>query len=266
MKRKLDENDAPTVEVSRKTNGTSSLATFESLGLDPRLLQAVSKSQFSRPTAVQAQVIPPALQGKDILAKSETGTGKTAAYVLPCIQSILQNKSGGTRATTVLVLAPTNELSSQITRIFLQFSEFCGKEVRVLNLTQNIDNAVLISRLNETPDVIVSTPGKVANMLSVTALTLSDLRKLVVDEADLVLSYGRAIDIETIRTALPNGTQTILVSATLTSRVDQLRDTFCTEPVVIDIENPEEEVENLKQFVVKCSEDEKFLLLFSTLR
>lgn len=262
MKRKLDNNDAPTVEVPRTTNGISSPETFESLGLDPRLLQAVSKSQFSQPTPVQARVIPPALQGRDLLAKSETGTGKTAAYILPCIQSILQNQTTGARATTVLVLAPTDELSSQITKAFSQFSEFCGKAVRALNLTQKITDAALASKLNETPDVIVSTPGKVAKMLVMATLALSSIRKLVIDEADLVLSYGHGTDVETIRKALPSGVQTILVSATLTSRVDQLRDTFCKDPVVVDVDMPEEKSENLRQFVVKCSEDEKFLLLF----
>lgn len=267
MKRKLDANDAPTVEIPSTTDVPTtdpSKSTFDSLNLDPRLLQALAKSGYSEPTAVQARVIPLAQEGKNVLAKSKTGSGKTAAYVLPCIQSILLSKSheSKTKNTSVLVLVPTRELSDQVTRVFASLSESCGKEVRALNLTQKVSESALTAKLNETPDVIVSTPGKVAQLLASSTLSLSSIQKLVIDEADLVLSYGYEDDIEKISKAIPSGVQTFLISATLTPEVDQLRNTFAQGYTVVDIEDKEEKGQEVTQHVVKCGEEDKFLLIF----
>ena len=267
MKRKLDAKGAPTVEVPSIADAPStnaSKSTFDSFNLDPRLLQALAKSGYSEPTAVQTRVIPLAQEGKNVLAKSKTGSGKTAAYVLPCIQSILLSKSNDskTKSTTVLVLVPTRELSDQVARVFASLSEFCGKEMKALNLTQKISEAVLSAKLNETPDVIVSTPGKVAQLLASSAISLSSIQKLVIDEADLVLSYGYEDDIDKISKAIPTGLQTFLISATLTPEVDQLRNTFTQDCVVVDIEDIEEKGQEVTQYVVKCGEENKFLLIF----
>ena len=266
MKRKLDVNDVPTVEVAQQseTANRGPQLAFDSLNLDPRLLQSLAKLKYLEPTSVQARVIPLANEGKNILAKSKTGSGKTAAYVLPCIQSILLAKvnSSKTKSTSILVLVPTRELSDQVTRVFASLSEFCGKDVRALNLDQKASEAVLAAKLNETPDIVVSRPKKVAELVSNSTLSLNGIQKLVVDEADLVLSYGYEEDISQISQALPSGIQTFLISATLTPEVDQLRATFATDYSVVDIEDKEEKGQEVKQYVVKCSEEDKFLLVF----
>lgn len=262
LKRKLDENDAPTVEV----NSESKTQSFDTLNLDPRLLQALAKSSYAEPTPVQARVIPLASQGTNILARSKTGSGKTAAYVLPCLQSILQAKaqvSSGSKAVSVLVLVPGHELSDQVTRVFKKLGAFCGKDIRVLNLAQKASEAVLTAKLNEGPDVIVSTPSKVAKFLAKSALDLNNVQKVVVDEADLVLSYGYKDDMDKISAALPAGVQVFLISATLTQEVDQLRDTFGgSEFTMVDIEDQEEKAQEVAQYVVKCGEEDKFLLVY----
>ncbi|KAJ9657418.1 ATP-dependent DNA/RNA helicase [Neophaeococcomyces mojaviensis] len=266
MKRKLDENDVPAVEVptSHKTTNGTPIATFDSMNLDARLLQALAKSGFSAPTPVQAQAIPLANEGKNILAKSKTGSGKTAAYVLPCLQSILLSTSSGSKnkSTSVLVLVPTRELSDQVTRVFASLGEFCGKDVRALNLTQKVSEAVLAAKLNEVPNVIVSTPGKVGKLLENSSLSFDTIQKLVIDEADLVLSYGYEEDIEKISKALPKGVQTFLISATLTPEVDLLRQTFAQDYVTVNIEDEEEKGQDMRQYIVKCTEEDKFLLIF----
>lgn len=267
MKRKLDANNAPTVEVPSTSDlppSTASSATFDLFNLDPRLLQALAKSGYSEPTTVQARVLPLAQEGKNVLAKSKTGSGKTAAYVLPCIQSVLLSKSRDlkTKSTIALVLVPTRELSDQVTRVFASLSEFCAKEVRALNLTQKVSESVLTAKLNETPDVIVSTPGKIAQLLASAALSLSSIQKVVIDEADLVLSYGYEDDINQISKAIPSGAQSFLISATLTPEVDQLRSTFAQDYAVVDIEDKEEKGQGVTQYVVKCGEEDKFLLIF----
>lgn len=255
MKRKLDENDVPTAEAK---------SGFDAFHLDPRLLQSLSKSQYTEPTPVQARVVPLANEGKSVLAKSKTGSGKTVAYALPCLQSVLAATTSNTNSkkTSVLVLVPTRELSDQVSRVFINLCEFCGKAVRTVNLTQKVSESVLTTRLNEIPDIIVSTPSKVVQLLDSLTISLDSIQQLVIDEADLVLSYGYEQDVNKISKALSSGVQTLLISATLTSEVEQLRSTFDRDYAIVDIEDREEKAQEVTQYVVKCGEEDKFLLIF----
>ncbi|KIW30018.1 uncharacterized protein PV07_05797 [Cladophialophora immunda] len=262
MKRKLDVNDAPTVEVPRDPEEHGS--SFDSFGLDPRLMQAIAKSDFSHPTPVQAKAIPLALEGKDVLAKSKTGSGKTAAYVLPTLQAILRRKSSSLdgKATSALVLVPTRELADQVYKAFNTFSAFCSKDVQTLNLTQRVSDTVMNAVLQDFPDVIVTTPGRATQYLGSGRLSLDNIQQLVIDEADIVLSYGYEDDINAIAAALPRGVQTYLVSATLTPEVEELKTIFCRDAAVVKIDEKEEKGEGVTQYVVRCGEDEKFLLIY----
>ena len=250
MKRKLDQNDVPS-EVTK--TASSSKRSFDALNLDPRLLQAITKEQFSEPTLIQAEAIPLALEGKDIVARAKTGSGKTAAYALPVLQSVLirQAATPKTKTTTALVLVPTRELAEQVHKVFSLFSAYCTKEVRCVNLTQKVSDAVLRTLLAESPDIVVTTPGRASQSLNNGSLSLQDLTHLVIDEADLVLSYGYEEDMQTLATAIPKGVQTLLMSATLTSEVTTLKGLFSKNPVVLRLEDEEEGVESVKQYVVK---------------
>ena len=262
MKRKLDENDTPTVEVPEASPPSTS--SFEALGLDARLLQALSKANFAAPTPVQAQTVPLALEGRDVLAQSKTGSGKTAAYILPTIQSILRRKASApnSKKTSALVLVPTRELAEQVHKAFTTFAEFCSKDVRSVNLTQRVSDAVLKAILSDAPEIIVTTPGRLNAFLGPGTISLEDVTNLVIDEADLVLSYGYESDMTTISKALPRGVQTFLMSATLTSDVETLKGIFCKDPIVVKVEDKDGDAEKVTQYVVKCAEDEKFLLIF----
>ncbi|KAJ9605247.1 ATP-dependent DNA/RNA helicase [Cladophialophora chaetospira] len=261
MKRKLDANDAPTVEVSQ--NGTTNDVSFDSFSLDPRLMQAIAKSNFSHPTPVQAKAIPLALQGKDILAKSKTGSGKTAAYVIPTLQAILRRKAtSSAKSTSALVLVPTRELADQVHKAFNTLAAFCSSYLQTLNLTQRTSDAVLHAVLQDSPDIVVTTPSRATQYLDSSRLSLADVQQLVIDEADIVLSYGYEDDINAIATALPRGVQTFLISATLTSEVEELKSIFCRDAAVVKIEDAEEKGEGITQYSVKCGEDEKFLLIY----
>ncbi|KAJ5149590.1 ATP-dependent RNA helicase dbp9 [Penicillium atrosanguineum] len=261
MKRKLDANDVPSPEAKAIEEQD---ADFETLNLDPRLRQALIKEKFTKPTPVQAKAIPLALEGKDILARAKTGSGKTAAYVLPVLQAILQQKSAdpSLKATTGLILVPTRELAEQVQKVVISFTQFCGKDVRSINLTQKVSDAVQRTMLADFPDLIVSTPTRVLANVNNSALSLEKLTYLVIDEADLVLSYGYDEDINALSKAIPRGVQTFLMSATLTSEVDTLKSLFCRNPVILKLEDKEEKGAGVSQFVVKCAEDEKFLLTY----
>src|ERR1700712_1077440 len=251
MKRKLNEDNVP-VEVPEEAptiipqeNGTDKSTTppasFDSLGLDPRLLQAIVHQKFPAPTPIQARAIPLALQGKDILARSKTGSGKTAAYVLPILQSILARKaaSSSIKATSALVLVPTRELAGQVTKSFEAFAAFCAQDIRIENITRKEDDKVQRARLAGSPDILVATPGRVAVHLNSSILKLDSLTHLVIDEADLILSYGYDEDLATISKSVPKGVQTFLMSATHKAELDSLKGLFCRNSVVLSLDEEE---------------------------
>ncbi|KAL2256142.1 hypothetical protein VTK26DRAFT_2121 [Humicola hyalothermophila] len=280
MKRKLDKNNEPApaaAEPEAKQNSTEKSQTearpeaepsFAELGLDPRLVQAVAKQSFEKPTLVQRKAIPLALQGQDVLCKAKTGSGKTAAYVLPLLSGILKRKATDpTPFTTGLILVPTRELADQVFKAIEQFSAFCAKDIRAAKLTENVSDAVQRSLLlANVPDVVVATPARAWHCVgSSGALDLARLQYLVLDEADLVLSYGYDEDMENIARALPkSGVQTVMMSATLSKELDTLQGIFrCRNPTVLDLEEEfGAEDEKLTQFYVKCGEDDKWLIAY----
>ncbi|KAF4542652.1 putative atp dependent rna helicase protein [Lasiodiplodia theobromae] len=267
-KRKLNEHDVPEdaeVVAASTQSAQPSQPSFDNLGLDARLLQGIVRQKFSTPTPVQAKAIPLALEGKDILARSKTGSGKTAAYVLPILHSILKRKADAsfTKCTSALILVPTRELAGQVSKTVEAFATFCGQDVRVANLTLREDDAVQRARLADSPDVVVATPGRACVNLNAAALVLDRLAHLVIDEADLVLSYGYDDDLESISKSIPKGTQTFLMSATLSSDLDDLKGLFCRDPVLLELDEEDKDQGKVSQYIVKCAEDEKFLLIYA---
>ncbi|MCJ1465289.1 ATP-dependent DNA/RNA helicase [Pseudocyphellaria aurata] len=239
-------------------------SAFSALGLDARLLQAVVQQRFSTPTLVQTKAIPQALEGKDIVARAKTGSGKTLAYVLPVLESILRRKTNhqNCKGPSVLILVPTRELAQQVSKVVVAFSAHCNKEVRILNLTQKISENVQRSLLAELPDIIVATPSRICLNLNTSVLSLDNLTHIVIDEADLVLSYGYEEDLHVLAKVIPKRAQKILMSATMTVEVETLKTLFCQNPIVLELDEPGNKSGEINQFTVKCAEDEKFLLVY----
>ncbi|KAE9367923.1 DEAD-domain-containing protein [Stipitochalara longipes BDJ] len=261
MKRKLDANDVPV--PAEEVEGQKEENTFASLRLETRLLQGITKQNFRTPTPVQSKAIPLALEGRDILARAKTGSGKTAAYLLPILHSILKQKqTNSTPRTSALILVPTRELAEQVYKAVETFSAYCAKDVRAVNLTQKVSDAVLRSLLADSPDIVIATPARASVNLNSSALSLDNLAHLIIDEADLVLSYGYDNDLQNVAKIMPKGVQTILMSATLTSEVETLKGLFCRNPVVLELDEGEDDGEGVSQYVMKCAEDEKFLLVY----
>lgn len=285
MKRKLDENDRPSVvseaeRADKKAAGEDELS-FTQLGLDPRLLQAVAKLKFEKPTLVQRKAIPLAISGQDVLCKAKTGSGKTAAYVLPILASTLKRRQVCPRArpkrrlianrlaqtsteatTSTLILVPTRELADQVFKAIEQFSSFCARDVQTVKLTDKLSDAVQRSLLSSSPDIVIATPSRAWHNVNSSALSLDNLKCLVMDEADLMLSYGYNDDMENLARLVPKGVQTIMMSATLSAEVDTLKGIFYRDPVVLNLEESDADGEGITHFVVKCAEDEKFLLAY----
>ena len=248
MKRKLNDDDVPVPSQSEESQ--SNMSRFGSLGLDSRLLQAIAKQNFNSPTEVQSKAIPLVLAGRNILARSKTGSGKTAAYILPILQSILQRQTP-TKHTTALILVPTKELAQQATKSIAVLTAFCAQAVRTVNLTHKVPESVQRALLADLPDIIVSTPSRVVQNLQIGALSVDQLACLVIDEADLVLSYGYEDDLQVIANAIPNAVQTILMSATLTTEVNTLRELLCKDPVILDLKETSNDAGGVSQYVVR---------------
>ncbi|CAG8709102.1 18430_t:CDS:10, partial [Gigaspora margarita] len=232
--------------------------------LDPRISRALSKLNFHKPTLIQAEAIPLALAGKDILARAKTGSGKTAAYCLPVIQKILNIKeashfnaipetSPDRAAIRSLILVPTRELAEQVTKHINDFLIYCSKEIKVVNIANTTPVQLQRPILSELPDIIVATPSRaLAHLDSQNIVVRDTLDSLVIDEADLVLSYGYEDDIQKILTHLPKIFQCFLMSATLTK-------------AILTLHEEKDEI-NLTQYCVRCSEVDKFLLIYVILK
>ncbi|XDG00541.1 hypothetical protein ABKA04_000156 [Annulohypoxylon sp. FPYF3050] len=269
MKRKLNEKDEPVSVEKQEAKAEAPKAektptsTFADLGLDSRLLQATAHQKWHTPTLVQSKAIPLAIEGHDVLAKSKTGSGKTAAYTLPLLQAILKRKQTSTDSyTAALILVPTNELVNQVAKVVESLTAFCSREIKVSKLSDKLSDAAQRAVLSDSPDVVVATPSRAWHNIKNSALSLERLTHLVLDEADLVLSYGYDEDLQNVASSLPKGLQTTLMSATLSPEIDALKGLFCRNPTIIDLEEPEEDGGGVSQYIVKCGEDEKFLLIY----
>ncbi|KAJ3282095.1 ATP-dependent DNA/RNA helicase, partial [Borealophlyctis nickersoniae] len=227
---------------------------------------------FTHPTLVQAKAIPLALEGKDVLARARTGSGKTAAYCLPILQKILGGKESGATETAgvrALMLVPTRELAEQVHRHIKDMTLYCSKEVVSVNLaTADASVGNHGSLLAANPDVIVSTPSKVLAFLDNGSLTLKDsLESLVIDEADLILSYGYDEDVRKILGYLPKIHQSYLMSATLTSDVDKLKQLVLRNPAILKLEESTTAASSLlTQYFIRSRDRDKFLLTYFILK
>lgn len=194
------------------------------LGLNPATVQAVRDLGYETPTPIQADMIPVLLSGSDAVGQAQTGTGKTAAFALPMIDRI----ETGLRKPQGLILAPTRELAVQIATALHQYGR--GKDVRVLPVYGGQPYQRQIDRLKKGVDIVVGTPGRLLDLLNKKVLDLSDVRTVVLDEADEMLSMGFIEDIESILDATPDSRQTALLSATMPSGVRRLADKYLRDP------------------------------------
>ncbi|XP_023268204.1 probable ATP-dependent RNA helicase DDX56 [Seriola lalandi dorsalis] len=242
---------------------------FHEMGLDDRLLKAVADLGWSQPTLIQEKAIPLALEGKDLLARARTGSGKTAAYAIPVIQRILTSKqSVREQDVRALVLVPTKELGQQVQTMMRQLTAFCSRDVRVADISGKADLSAQRPILMEKPDVVVGTPSRVLAHLSAQNLVLhSSLETLVVDEADLLFSFGFEADLKNLLCHLPKIYQSFLMSATLTEDVQALKELLLHNPVILKLQGSQlPDSSQLQQYSIKCEEEDKFLLIYTLLK
>ena len=235
-----------------------SATDFSTLGLSPASLRAVSAAGFSTPTPIQARAIPPALVGEDVIGCAATGTGKTAAYLLPVLERL-----AGKTGTRALVLAPTRELAVQITRSV----EVLGGELRARAavVIGGVPPEGQRQQLRERRSILIATPGRLVDHLQTGAARLDDIEILVLDEADRMLDMGFAPQLRRILARLPAKRQTLLFSATMAGEVADFARKCLRSPVRVEVARSGTTAARASQQVYRIGQTEKTALLESLL-
>jgi superfamily II DNA/RNA helicase len=209
--------------------------TFADLGLSDQLLRAVNESGYDEPTPIQRQAIPSVLMGRDITGIAQTGTGKTAAFVLPMIDILGEGRSRA-RMPRSLILEPTRELAAQVSENFEKYGKYHKLSMALLIGGTNM--ADQIKKLEKGVDVLIATPGRLMDLFGRGKILLTGCNLLVIDEADRMLDMGFIPDIEEICTKLPSQRQTLLFSATMPAPIKKLADKFLSSPKTIEVSRP----------------------------
>ncbi|WP_082569037.1 DEAD/DEAH box helicase [Rhizobacter sp. Root1221] len=228
--------------------------TFETLGLQQALLQAITDSGYTTPTEVQAKAIPMALEGKDMMVSSSTGSGKTASFVLPALQRILAARGDNTKrrekgvvyGPRILVLAPTRELAMQVDKAATVY----GRHVQGLKVTTVVGGVpypAQLKALRSPLDILIATPGRLIDHLQTGKAVLDNVEMLVLDEADRMLDMGFIDDITHIAEKLPADRQTVMFSATFAGHVGRLAQDLLRDPQRIDVASHTDTHENIEQ-------------------
>jgi superfamily II DNA/RNA helicase len=228
--------------------------SFDELGLGADVLKAVADAGYKEPTPIQRQAIPQVLMGRDILGCAQTGTGKTASFTLPMID-ILFGSRARARMPRSLIIEPTRELAAQVAENFDVYGKY-HKLTKALLIggVQYGDQEKLLDR---GVDVLIATPGRLLDHFERGRLLLTDVKMLVIDEADRMLDMGFIPDVERIVSLLPKSRQTLFFSATMPPEIRRLADVFLTNPKEITVSRPATTADTVKQLLVMADEDDK---------
>src|SRR3954470_2191261 len=237
--------------------------SFADLGLSDELLRAVTDSGYTEPTPIQRQAIPSVLMGRDLVGIAQTGTGKTAAFVLPMIDVLGE---GRTRALMPrsLILEPTRELAAQVAENFEKYG--VHHKLSMALLIGGVQMGDQVKALEKGVDVLIATPGRLMDLYGRGKILLTGCSLLVIDEADRMLDMGFIPDIEEICTKLPKQRQTLLFSATMPGPIKKLSDRFLSDPKTIEVARPATANVNIEQRLVETRADKKRDVLRDILR
>ncbi|MFI1745479.1 DEAD/DEAH box helicase [Thalassobellus sediminis] len=225
--------------------------SFKSLGLSEALLKAISKKGYTTPSPIQEKAIPPVLEGKDVLASAQTGTGKTAGFTLPLLHLLSENPKAKYRPIRALILTPTRELAAQVYANVREYSEFL-----------NLRSAVIFGGVNQKPqaatirqgiDVLVATPGRLLDLQSQGLLSLKRVEIFVLDEADRMLDMGFLRDIERVIKSMPEKRQNLMFSATFSKDIKKLAHGILNHPVQVEATPENTTVEAITQKVYRVA-------------
>ena len=233
---------------------------FSTLGLSPALLKALVDENYSEPYPIQQQAIPAILKGRDVLGIAQTGSGKTASYVLPILMNLQGKTLTKNRHINALVLVPTRELAMQVSEVFITFGSAMTDRVKTMAVFGGVSiNPQMIAL--QGVNVLVATPGRLLELLEAKAVHLAELTTLVLDEADKMLNLGFRDEVNRILKLLPKKRQNLLFSATLNEDVTRINQLVLQDPIVIKIDQEVDTFDLIEQLGYFTSEERKGPLL-----
>eukprot|EP01117_Protostelium_nocturnum_P006622 TRINITY_DN2382_c0_g2_i1.p1 TRINITY_DN2382_c0_g2~~TRINITY_DN2382_c0_g2_i1.p1 ORF type:complete len:636 (-),score=266.84 TRINITY_DN2382_c0_g2_i1:40-1947(-) len=257
-------------ETSKITNDVMDLQkNFSDFHLDLRLLQGIASLNWKNPSLVQSNAIPLILNGKDVMAKARTGSGKTGAFAIPLLQMILsqKEKTGIQRATSVfgLILVPTRELCEQTKECLDELKQFFKGFATVYSVHGDNSISEQKAQLRNIPDIIVSTPTRLYELIQKNSISLESLKLFILDESDLLLSYGYLQDLQNIVKLIPKTCQSLLFSATLGAEVENLKSLVLHTPAVLKL-SEKVNSKQLKEYYLETDAKDRFLVLYTLIR
>jgi ATP-dependent RNA helicase RhlE len=250
-----------TVDTNTPAESTDSPVsiTFADFGLDPRVQKAIGEQGYNTPTPIQAQAIPHVLAGKDLMGAAQTGTGKTAAFVLPIIQKLLPGSSNSASPARhpirALVLTPTRELAVQVAENAANYSRHT--DLRSTVVFGGVDMQPQVAQLRSGIEILIATPGRLLDHLGSKTANLSQVEILVLDEADRMLDMGFLPDLQRIINLIPAQRQTLLFSATFSPEIKKLAQSYLRNPVTVEVARQNAAADTVRQVVHLVSSADK---------
>lgn len=230
--------------------------SFADLGLNPELISSIQRAEYTQPYPIQVEAIPLLLKGKDVLGLAPTGSGKTAAYILPILQQLLAKEAPKDRAIQVLVMVPTRELAVQVGEVAENFSRFLPRRIKSLAVFGGVSINPQMIKLGGT-EILIATPGRLLDLIERNAVSIDRIKMLVIDEADKVLQMGFREEMDRILAQVPKKKQTVLFSATMDQEVEELIQKLLREPVKIQVAAEDFTPDLIKQSAYRVSPETK---------
>ncbi|MEG1668948.1 DEAD/DEAH box helicase [Chryseobacterium sp.] len=230
--------------------------SFESLGLSHNIIHSVKKMGYLKPFPIQEQAVPFILQGKDLMGIAQTGSGKTACFVMPILEKLQNAEVKKDRNIEVLILVPTRELAIQIEDVFKAFKDNLKREIQTMAVYGGVSINPQMKGMYGV-EVLIATPGRLLDLIDHNALSISRIKHLVVDEADKMFQLGFGEEMNKLFAMMPVAKQTTLFSATLNDKVAEIKERLSINPVMIEIKKEEVEIDNIEQLAYHVAPENK---------
>lgn len=230
--------------------------SFESLGLSHNIIRSVKKLGYLKPFPIQEQAVPVILEGKDLMGIAQTGSGKTACFVMPILEKLQNAEVKKNRNVQVLILVPTRELAIQIDEVFRAFTENLKREVRTMAIYGGVSINPQMKGMFGV-EVLIATPGRLLDLIDHNALSISGIKHLVIDEADKMFQLGFGEEMNKLFAMMPVAKQTTLFSATLNDKVAEMKERLSINPTIIEIKKEEVEIDNIEQLAYHVAPENK---------
>lgn len=230
--------------------------SFESLGLSHNIIRSVKKLGYLKPFPIQELAVPVILQGKDLMGIAQTGSGKTACFVMPILEKLQNTEVKKDRNVQVLILVPTRELAIQIDEVFRAFTDNLKREVRTMAVYGGVSINPQMKGLFGV-EVLIATPGRLLDLIDHNALSISGIQHLVIDEADKMFQLGFGEEMNKLFAMMPVARQTTLFSATLNDKVSEMKERLSINPTIVEIKKEEVEINNIEQLAYHVAPENK---------